>query len=150
MTGQKVRPREEEALDPREQIEMLNRIRRDNSAAKLVFVLPLAALLGCIVGYIAYLQVPSPVIPLTVRSLSQTVLVSWPPEQTRNSVYAAVRVDDGTPVLLSPEEKAAGQVEVSAAYDIKVELIARSWLRDSRGIVRYVKAANLRSPMKIP
>lgn len=147
-TGQRLRP--QEGLDPREQLELVNRRRREISSARMVFVLPLAALLGCVVGYIGYLQVPSPIIPLTVRSLSQTVLVSWPPEETRGSVYAAVRIDDGTPVLLSPEEKSAGQVEVSAATDIKVELIARNWLRDSRGIVRYIKAANLRSPMKIP
>jgi hypothetical protein len=113
-------------------------------------VLPFAGLLGCAVGYWAYLRLPSPIIPLHVRGLSQSVLVSWPPDATRNSVYAAIRVDDGTPVLLSPEEKVAGQVEVNASVDMKVELIARNWMRDSRGIVRYVKAANLRPRPVIP
>jgi hypothetical protein len=30
-------------------------------------------------------------------------------------------------------------VEVQARPDMKVELIARNWIRDSRGIVHYVK-----------
>ena len=94
--------------------------------------------MGCAVGYWGYLQLPSPIIPLKAHGLSRTVLVSWPPEDTRNAVYAAIRVNDATPFLLSAEEKATGQVEL-AQPDIKVELIARNWMRDSRGIVRFVK-----------
>jgi hypothetical protein len=52
--------------------------------------------------------------------------------------------------LLSSEEKAAGQVEVGASPDIKVELIARNWMRDSRGIVRFVKAENVSGRSAIP
>jgi hypothetical protein len=96
------------------------------------------------------LQLPSPIIPLNVRGLSQTVLVSWPPDQTRNAGYAAVRVNDSMPVQLSSEQKAAGQLEVSASPDIKIELIARNWMRDSRGIVRFVRAANPASPIPVP
>jgi hypothetical protein len=114
--------------------------------SRLLLVLPLAALFGCIVGYLAYLRLPSAIIPLDARGLSKTVLVSWPPAATRNAVYAALRVDDATPVLLSAEERSAGQIEVSASSDIKVELISRNWLRDSRGIVRYIRAANLAPP----
>jgi hypothetical protein len=136
--------------DPYEQLERLTRKKPAGSKFRLVMLLPLAGLLGCAVGYWGYLHLPSAIIPLHVRGLSQTVLVSWPPDSTRNAVYAAIRVDDGTPVLLSPGEKAAGQVEVNAAVDVKVELIARNWMRDSRGIVRYVKAANLRPRPAIP
>ena len=68
----------------------------------------------------------------------------------RNAVYAAIRVNDATPLLLSPEEKAAGQVELGASPDIKVELIARNWMRDSRGIVRFVKAENVSGRSTIP
>jgi hypothetical protein len=114
--------------------------------SRLLLVLPLAALFGCIVGYLAYLRLPSAIIPLDARGLSKTVLVSWPPAATRNAVYAALRVDDATPVLLSAEERSAGQIEVSASSDIKVELISRNWLRDSRGIVRYIRAANVAPP----
>ncbi len=125
--------------DPLRQIDLLNRTNPASTAARFVMVLPLAALLGCLVGYIAYLQVPSPIIPLTARGLGGTVIVSWPADQTRSAVYAAVRVDDSTPVMLTPEERAAGRVEVTASPDMKVELIARNWIHDSRGIVRFIK-----------
>jgi hypothetical protein len=129
-----------ELPNPYEQLDLLTRKKPPSTGSRLFLVLPLAALLGCAVGYWGYLQLPSPIIPLKVRGLSRSVLVSWPPEDTRNAVYAAIRVNDATPVLLSLEEKAAGQVELSASPDIKVELIARNWMRDSRGIVRFVKA----------
>jgi hypothetical protein len=136
-------PLDEEAVplapDPYRQIELLNKKKPASTAARFVMVLPLAALLGCLVGYIAYLQVPSPVIPLTVKGRGDTVIVSWPADQTRSAVYAAVRVDDNTPVMLTPEERVAGRVEISASTDMKVELIARNWIHDSRGIVRFIK-----------
>ncbi len=125
--------------DAYQQMEMLNQKRPVSTTARLVMVLPLAALLGCLVGYVAYLQVPSPIIPLTVKGMGENVIVTWPPEQTRSAVYAAVRVDDSTPVMLTPEEKTTGRVEVHASPDMKVELIARNWMRDSRGIVHYLK-----------
>ena len=72
-------------------------------------VLPLAALLGCLVGYIAYLQVPSPIIPLSIKGKGETVIVAWPADQTRSAVYAAVRVDDSTPVMpLRKKEQRGG------------------------------------------
>jgi hypothetical protein len=129
--------------DPYEQLELLTKKKPPSTGLRLFLVLPLAALLGCAVGYWGYLQLPSPIIPLKARGLSRSVLVSWPPEDTRNAVYAAIRVNDATPLLLSSEEKASGQVEVGASPDIKVELIARNWMRDSRGIVRFVKADNV-------
>jgi len=130
------------ASDPYRQIEQitqLNKRKPASTAARFVMVLPLAALLGCLVGYIAYLQVPSPIIPLTVKGRGDTVIVTWPPDQTRTAVYAAVRVDDNTPVMLTPEERTTGRVEISASTDMKVELIARNWIHDSRGIVRFIK-----------
>jgi len=125
--------------DAYRQIELLNKKKPASTAARFVMVLPLAALLGCLVGYIAYLQVPYPIIPLTVKSKGETVVVSWPADQTRSAVYAAVRVDDSTPVMLTPEERSAGHVDVTASADMKVELIARNWIHDSRGIVRFIK-----------
>jgi hypothetical protein len=91
------------------------------------------------------LQIPSPVISLNARGVGPTVMVSWPPEETRKAVYAAIRIDDNAPVPLSPGEKIAGQLELSATPDMKIELITHNWLRDSRGIVRFVKAENLPS-----
>jgi hypothetical protein len=125
--------------DPYEQMELLHQKKPASTTARLVMVLPLAALLGCLVGYVAYLQVPSPIISLSVKSRGENLVVTWPPEQTRGAVYAAVRVDDSTPVMLTSEEKTTGRVEVQARPDMKVELIARNWIHDSRGIVHYVK-----------
>jgi len=139
-----------ELPNPYEQFDLLTRKKPPSTGSRLFLVLPLAALLGCAVGYWGYLQLPSPIIPLQIRGLSRSVLVSWPPEDTRNAVYAAIRVNDATPVLLSLEEKAAGQVELSASPDVKVELIARNWMRDSRGIVRFVKAENVSGRSTIP
>ena len=109
---------------------------------KSVTALAVAALLGCLVGYIAYLQLPAPVIPIDVRPVNLTMVVSWPPDETKNSIYAAIRLNDGPPVPLSAEEKKTGQVSLTAAKDFKVEVIARNWVRDSRGIVRYLHSAN--------
>jgi hypothetical protein len=109
---------------------------------QFALVLLIAAFLGCCVGYWAYLQLPSAVIPLAIQKQQNTLIVSWSPSQTRTSAYAAVRVDDGEPVMLSSAEKIAGRTTVvSTANDVKVELIAQHWLRDSRGIVRFVSGA---------
>jgi hypothetical protein len=126
--------------DPYEQLNLLTRQKPPTTASRLFLVLPLAALLGCAVGYWGYLQLPSPIIPLRVHESSRSVTISWPPEDTRNSVYAAIRINDASPVLLSAKQKMSGQVELGARPDLKVELIARNWMRDSRGIVRFVQA----------
>ncbi len=109
------------------------------ASSRLLLVLPLAALIGSAAGYIAYRQIPSPVIPLNARGSAQSVLVSWPPTETRSADYAAIRVDDSAPVPLSPGEKSTGQLELSATPDMKIELITHNWLRNSRGIVRFVR-----------
>ncbi len=105
-------------------------------------VLALAALLGCLAGYIAYLQLPAQVIPLDVQTVNHTIIVSWPANETKNAVYATIRLNDGAPVPLSAEERLSGQISLAAEKDFKVELTARNWIRDCRGIVRYVKPAN--------
>lgn len=118
--------------------------KEDRKAYGIQFVLVLlvAALLGCCVGYWAYLQLPSAVISLAVEKQENTLSISWSPTQTRTSAYAAIRVDDGEPVTLSTAEKTAGHTAiVNNAGDVKIELIAQHWLRDSRGIVRFVNGA---------
>ncbi len=120
--------------------------RKLTSASKtfnlgLVLVLLFAAALGCAVGYWAYLQLPSATITLNVHAEASKLLVSWPPDQTRHTAYAAIRVDDGRPVPLSPEEKTAGEAQITTTSDnVKIELTAQHWMRDSRGIVRFLKA----------
>lgn len=110
--------------------------------ARSITALSLAALLGCLVGYVAYLQLPSPVIPLDVKTVNHTIVVSWPPDETKNSLYAAIRFNDGAPVPLSVEERMSGQVSLAAEKDFKVEVVARNWIRDCRGIVRYVRSSS--------
>ncbi|HEY7209113.1 MAG TPA: hypothetical protein VH477_02475 [Bryobacteraceae bacterium] len=105
-----------------------------------IAVLLLAALLGCVAGYWAYLQLPSPVIPVSVREQSGQIIVEWPANQTDNVDYAALQVNDGQSITLSPEQKSAGRAAISApSGDLKIDLIAKHWLRDSRGIVRYLR-----------
>ena len=110
-----------------------------SSTFRLFLLLLLAAGLGCAVGYIAYLQLPSPRIELQVQKRSANLLVQWPAEQTKGVEYAAVRVDDGPPQLLTPGQKESGVLEVPARTSItKVEIIAQHWIRDSRGTVKFV------------
>ena len=42
------------------------------------------------------------------------MVVSWPPDETKNSIYAAIRLNDGLPVSLSSEEKKTGQVSLTS------------------------------------
>jgi hypothetical protein len=112
--------------------------RRSN--VRLAVVLFIAAALGCVVGYFIYLQLPPAVIPMNVQKRPPALVVSWPPEQTRDAVYAALRVDDGDPIPLSSQQKAEGQAAIRAnSGNVKIELIAQHWMRDSRGILRFVE-----------
>ena len=110
---------------------------------RLVLVLLLAAVLGCAVGYWAYGQLPAPTVPLSVRSETSGLVVTWPIEQTRRAPYAAIRVNDGAQQALSTDEKTVGAARITppSASNVKVELIVQHWMRDSRGIVRYLSAA---------
>lgn len=102
----------------------------------------IAALLGCSVGYYAYLQLPPPVIPLTVRPQGGSLVVTWPAAQTEHVTQATLQIGPSQPVLLSPAERSTGQAAVAAnGNDIKIELVAHHWPRDSRGIVRFVRSA---------
>jgi hypothetical protein len=116
--------------------------RRFPTGLRLFLVLLVAAVLGCAAGYWAYLQVPSATIRLSVRPSGSQLVVSWPPQQTRGAAYAAIRIDDGAPTPLSNAEKATGQATVQASGDdVKIELTVQHWMRQSRGIVRFVTAA---------
>jgi hypothetical protein len=54
-----------------------------------------------------------------------------------------MRVNDGDPLAVSAKDKISGRSEVAVSGDsVKVELIVRHWIRDSRGIVRFVGPAN--------
>jgi hypothetical protein len=115
------------------------RARRSN--LHLVLILLFAALLGCGVGYWAYLQLPPATIAVDMQNDRSAVSISWPPEQTRDAVYAALRIDDGQQIPLTPDQKVAGRATLTPSSDnVKIELIARHWMRESRGIIRYVKA----------
>ncbi|HZS56979.1 MAG TPA: hypothetical protein VFA65_21415 [Bryobacteraceae bacterium] len=110
--------------------------------ARLVLILFFAAILGCAVGFWAYRELPAPVVPLSVRPEASGLTVMWPAEQTRQTAYAAIRVNDGAQQPLSPDEREAGAAHITppTLSNVKVELIVQHWMRDSRGIVRYVNA----------
>jgi hypothetical protein len=116
--------------------------------ARLALILFLAAVLGCGAGYWAYRQLPTPVVPLAVHSEGSGLVVTWPTGQTREAAYAAIRVNDGAQQPLSVDEKSAGAAHItsSSSSNVKVELIVQHWMRDSRGIVRYVSAIPAASP----
>jgi len=110
------------------------------SNLRLALVLFLAAAIGCGVGYWGYSQLPSATIPLSIQPQPSDLLVSWPPDQTRDAGFAAIRINDGEEVPLSPLQRAAGQAKVAPPADnMKIEVIAQHWMRDSHGIVRYVR-----------
>ncbi|MGH9653987.1 MAG: hypothetical protein ACRD6B_11065 [Bryobacteraceae bacterium] len=116
--------------------------RRFPAGLRLFVVLLVAAVLGCAAGYWAYLQLPSATIRLSVRPSGSQLVVSWPPQQTSGAAYAAIRINDGAPAPLSRAEKATGQATVPASGDdVKIELTVPHWMRQSRGIVRFVTAA---------
>ncbi len=122
--------------------------RRKNTTFgwKSAAVLVLAAVLGCMVGYWAYLQLPSPVIPVSVREQRGQLVVEWPSAQTENVDYAALQINDGQWISLSSLEKSTGRALVTVPNgDLKIDLVAKHWLRDSRGIVRYI-----RTPRSVP
>lgn len=122
--------------------------RRKNTTFgwKSVAILVLAAVLGCMAGYWAYLQLPSPVIPVSVREQRGQLVVEWPSAQTENIDYAALQINDGQWISLSSSEKTAGRAVVTVpSGDVKIDLLAKHWLRDSRGIVRYI-----RTPRAVP
>ena len=121
------------------------------SNLRLLAVLLIAGLLGCGTGYLAYLQLPAPIIQMHVQRQGTKLIIFWPADQTRNSSYAAIRVDDGHAVLLTAEEKAAGHMELDSTSDnVKLELIAQHWIRDSRGIMRYVRRVSPAAPAVAP
>lgn len=115
--------------------------RQIGSSIRLLIVLLIAAALGSAAGYWAYLQLPSPTISLSATPRGSELVISWPPEQTRGVSYAVIRIDDGAPVPLSAADKASGQTTIKySGNDVKVELVVQHWMRQSRGIVRFVTA----------
>jgi hypothetical protein len=112
-----------------------------STGISLALVLVFASLLGCVAGYWAYLQLPPANIALRVEQLPSAVLVRWPPDQTQGSNLAAIRIDDGQAMPLTEQQKAAGQIQLNPSSDnVKIELISHHALRDSRGIIRYLRA----------
>jgi len=108
----------------------------------LALVLVFASLLGCAAGYWAYLQLPPPIIALRVEKLPGAVLVRWPAERTRGTNLAAIRIDDGQAMPLTEQQKTSGEIQINPTSDnVKIELISHHALRDSRGIIRYLRPA---------
>lgn len=127
----------------------MRRERKPPSALRMAALLLLAAGLGCGVGYLAYLQLPAATIALRVQPEAATpfaggtqeVMISWPAEETRDAIFASLRVDDGEPIPLSKEQKETGRAMIPVRSDnVKIEVTAQRRWRDSRGIVRYVRA----------
>jgi hypothetical protein len=109
---------------------------------KLLLIFIVAAVLGSSAGYWAFIQIPPAVIPLSVRPSASGLIVSWPSDQTRGAAIATIRVNDGEPISLTDADKDSGQATIKApGDDVKIELTVHHWMRESRGIVRFVTAA---------
>ena len=137
------------ALDPKD---LTYQVKPPKGADKrfnlrLASALLMAALLGCTLGYWTYERLSPSAIPLTIEPKPSTLLVSWPVEETRDSGFAVLKIDDGNPMPLTPEQRAAGEAEIGVAGDnLKVELIVQHRIGDARGIVRYVRAPKAPGP----
>ncbi len=102
-------------------------------------VLLLAALLGGGLGYAVYVRLPPATIPLAVRSQSTNLIVSWPADQTRNVADATLQVGTASPFTLTQEQKSTGEAPIpSDGKDVKIELVAHHWPRDSHGLLLVV------------
>jgi hypothetical protein len=113
--------------------------RRGSRLNWMAVILILAGLLGCAGGYWAFLQLPPAVIPLRAQRSGDHVLILWDPVVTRTARYPVMRVNDGRPMLLDDEQRETGTAEIPLSGDeLKVEIIAPHWVRDSRGILRFV------------
>jgi hypothetical protein len=104
-----------------------------------------AVITVCLAGYWAYARLFLSTLTMDLhiaedRTAGSKVIVSWPAEETNVSVPATIRVNNGTPVPLSAEDKVLGRTEVPVSGDeMKVEIVIHHWSHDTRGIVRYVK-----------
>lgn len=104
-------------------------------------VLLFMALLGCALGYVLYRQIPPVAIPVSLIPQSGSYLVTWPPERSRSADVVLVRVNDGEPNQVPAADWASGETRIDAPPGriVKVELIIRHKLGDSRGIVELVR-----------
>lgn len=109
------------------------------SRLRLAAVLALAAVLGSGAGYWIYSKLPPTTIPLRAEAQPPLLTISWPAETTRDAVWAGLRIDNGQPIPLSNSDKEKGQAQINVqGDDVKIELIAQHWMRDSHGIVRFI------------
>jgi hypothetical protein len=137
------------ALDPHDAQYQMRPAKESHgrSSLRLASALLIAAMLGSALGYWTYQRISPSAIPLTIEPQPSTLLVSWPVEETRDAGFAALKIDDGSAIPLTAEQKAAGQAEISVAGDnLKVELIVQHRIGDAHGIVRYVRAAKGPTP----
>lgn len=137
------------ALDPHDAQYQMRPAKESHkrSSLRLASALLIAAMLGSALGYWTYQRISPSAIPLTIEPQPSTLLVSWPVEETRDAGFAALKIDDGSAIPLTEEQKAAGEAEISVADDnLKVELIVRHRIGDAHGIVRYVRAAQGQTP----
>jgi hypothetical protein len=98
------------------------------------------AVMLCIAAYWFREQYFATAVPLEVDDRVDKLMVLWPADATRGGGDATIRVDDATPVPLSPEEKLLGRAEVSRTEDdVQVELVVHHLFFNARGRVRFLK-----------
>jgi hypothetical protein len=115
--------------------------RKESRTARRTAILILAAVLGCALGYFLYLQVPPPVISVRIEPHGTGYVVSWPADKTRRAEQILMRINDGEPLPVPAQDVSTGttQIPATTARVLKVEIIARNPLGNSRGIAELVR-----------
>lgn len=106
-------------------------------------ILVAVALIGCGLGFLLYRQMPPIAVKVRIQPRNGSYVVTWPPEETRTSDAVLMRVNDGEPAAVPDADRDVGQTVVppipSTVRVLKVEIIARHRLGDSRGIAEFVR-----------
>ncbi|MGC2658709.1 MAG: hypothetical protein WA324_12195 [Bryobacteraceae bacterium] len=111
------------------------RIWKPLAAVLLVLVL-------CTIAFRLYQQYFTSAIPLQIADGVDKLTVSWPPDETRDSNDAAIRVDGGAPIPLSEEQRVLGRSDVpSKGGEVQVELVVHHWFGDTHGRIVFMKPA---------
>ncbi len=129
-----------ERLEARRNASPVLRDRTSRSGRRALTLL-IAAVLGCALGYFLYLQMPPRIIDVKIAPANPGYVVTWPNDQTRSAESLLIRINDSEPTPVSSADATAGQTRIPAndAAVLKVELIARHKMGDSRGIAELVK-----------
>jgi hypothetical protein len=90
-----------------------------------------------------YLRLPAPPIPLNAEIQPGQVVVTWPPELTKNADRCAITTwvnGQASSQVLSPAEQSEGKAVIqTTSPDVTVQLNALGWYRERGGQIRVFR-----------